>query len=64
MLAFGPPQKVLHPDLLAEVYEGRIRAFADLPGKGKKKDPANEPENGPENGNGKNRNLPPAGGAR
>ncbi len=33
LFAFGPPQSVLHPELLSEVYEGRIRAFAALGGK-------------------------------
>ncbi len=28
LFACGPPAAVLHPDLLAEVYEGRLQAFA------------------------------------
>lgn len=31
LFAYGPPERVLHPQLLAAVYEGKIRAFADLP---------------------------------
>jgi len=30
LYAFGPPEVVLQPDLLAEVYEGRLHAFAAL----------------------------------
>jgi manganese/iron transport system ATP-binding protein/manganese/zinc/iron transport system ATP- binding protein len=30
LYAYGPPASVLHPELLAEVYEGRLRAFANL----------------------------------
>ncbi len=30
MYAFGPPSAVLHAELLSEVYEGKVRAFADL----------------------------------
>jgi len=30
LYAFGPPEVVLHPELLSEVYEGRLRVFADL----------------------------------
>ena len=30
LFAFGPPQAVLQPDLLAEVYEGRVQAFTHL----------------------------------
>ena len=30
LFAYGPPAAVLHPELLAEVYEGKLRAFADL----------------------------------
>jgi manganese/iron transport system ATP-binding protein/manganese/zinc/iron transport system ATP- binding protein len=33
LFAFGPPQIVLKPELLSEVYEGKLRAFADLMGK-------------------------------
>jgi len=31
LYAFGPPQAVLHAELLSEVYEGKIRAFGGLP---------------------------------
>lgn len=31
LFAFGPPEKVLDPDLLAAVYEGRLRVFSELP---------------------------------
>ena len=30
MFAFGPPQRVLDPQLLCEVYEGSLRVFAEL----------------------------------
>lgn len=30
LFGFGPPQTVLHPELLSEVYEGKLRVFADL----------------------------------
>lgn len=30
LFAFGPPDAVLHPELLSEVYEGKLRIFADL----------------------------------
>ena len=30
LYAFGPPEAVLHPELLSEVYEGKLKAFADL----------------------------------
>lgn len=30
LYAYGTPQSVLREDLLSEVYEGRLRAFADL----------------------------------
>lgn len=30
MFAFGPPEVVLDTDLLSEVYEGKLRIFADL----------------------------------
>jgi manganese/iron transport system ATP-binding protein/manganese/zinc/iron transport system ATP- binding protein len=30
MFAFGPPSAVLNPDLLSQVYEGKVRAFADI----------------------------------
>ena len=30
LYAYGPPQAVLHPQLLSEVYEGSLRAFAGL----------------------------------
>ena len=29
--AHGPPEAVLHPELLSEVYEGSLRVFAHLP---------------------------------
>jgi manganese/iron transport system ATP-binding protein/manganese/zinc/iron transport system ATP- binding protein len=29
--AHGPPEMVLHPELLSEVYEGSLRVFAHLP---------------------------------
>ncbi len=32
LYAFGPPAAVLHAELLSEVYEGKLRMFADLPG--------------------------------
>ena len=32
MFAFGTPQQVLHPELLSQVYEGKLQAFIDLPG--------------------------------
>ena len=33
MFAYGPPDAVLHPELLCEVYEGALRVFADLQAK-------------------------------
>ncbi len=30
LYAFGPPDSVLHPEFLSEVYEGTLRIFADL----------------------------------
>ncbi|MBW3598858.1 MAG: metal ABC transporter ATP-binding protein [Planctomycetes bacterium] len=30
LYAYGPPEAVLHPNLLSEVYEGTVRAFAHL----------------------------------
>ena len=33
MFGFGPPANILHPDLLAEVYEGTLRVFANLSSK-------------------------------
>jgi len=30
MYAIGPPASVLHPQLLSEVYEGKLRVFADM----------------------------------
>ena len=30
MYAYGPPERVLREDLLSEVYEGKLRVFADL----------------------------------
>ena len=30
LFAYGPPADVLHPELLSEVYEGKLRVFADL----------------------------------
>ncbi len=31
MFAFGTPQQVLHPELLSQVYEGKLQVFVDLP---------------------------------
>lgn len=31
LFAHGPPEKVLHPELLSEVYEGKLRVFSHLP---------------------------------
>jgi len=31
LFAHGPPEAVLHPELLSEVYEGSLRVFANLP---------------------------------
>jgi len=31
LYAYGPPPAVLHEELLSEVYEGKLRVFADLP---------------------------------
>jgi manganese/iron transport system ATP-binding protein/manganese/zinc/iron transport system ATP- binding protein len=31
MYAFGTPQQVLNPDLLSQVYEGKLQVFIDLP---------------------------------
>lgn len=33
MFGFGPPENILQPELLAEVYEGTLRVFANLPSK-------------------------------
>jgi len=30
LYAYGPPEAVLHEDLLSEVYEGKLRVFADV----------------------------------
>ena len=30
LFAYGPPQVVMHPELLSEVYEGSLRVFANL----------------------------------
>ncbi|HTN76109.1 MAG TPA: metal ABC transporter ATP-binding protein [Pirellulaceae bacterium] len=30
LFAFGPPERVLQPELLADVYEGKLRIFAGL----------------------------------
>jgi manganese/iron transport system ATP-binding protein/manganese/zinc/iron transport system ATP- binding protein len=30
MFAYGPPDAVFHPELLSEVYEGRLSVFATL----------------------------------
>ena len=30
LYAFGPPEAVLHRQLLSEVYEGNLRIFADI----------------------------------
>ncbi len=32
LYAYGPPEAVLHPELLGEVYEGKLRVFAGLSG--------------------------------
>lgn len=32
MFAFGPPEKVLNPQLLCDVYEGNLKVFAELAG--------------------------------
>ena len=29
-IVVGPPDAVLHPELLSEVYEGKLKVFADL----------------------------------
>ena len=37
LFAYGKPSDVLHPELLSEVYEGKLRVFAHLdqpPGQG------------------------------
>jgi manganese/iron transport system ATP-binding protein/manganese/zinc/iron transport system ATP- binding protein len=34
--AHGPPESVLHPELLSEVYEGSLRIFSQLPARDKK----------------------------
>jgi manganese/iron transport system ATP-binding protein len=31
LFAHGTPEQVLHPELLSEVYEGKLRVFAQLP---------------------------------
>jgi manganese/iron transport system ATP-binding protein/manganese/zinc/iron transport system ATP- binding protein len=31
LFAFGPPEVVLKPELLAEVYEGKLKSFSDAP---------------------------------
>ena len=31
LFAHGLPEKVLHPELLSEVYEGKLRVFSHLP---------------------------------
>jgi ABC-type hemin transport system ATPase subunit len=31
LFAHGTPAQVLHPELLSEVYEGKLRVFAHLP---------------------------------
>ena len=30
LYAYGPPAAVMHPELLSRVYDGKLRAFADL----------------------------------
>jgi manganese/iron transport system ATP-binding protein/manganese/zinc/iron transport system ATP- binding protein len=30
LYAYGPPEAVLHPELLSEVYEGKLKAFAGM----------------------------------
>jgi manganese/iron transport system ATP-binding protein/manganese/zinc/iron transport system ATP- binding protein len=35
LYAYGPPEAVLNPDLLGEVYEGKLRVFADLSREGR-----------------------------
>ena len=30
LYAYGPPEAVLHPELLSEVYEGKLRIFSEL----------------------------------
>jgi manganese/iron transport system ATP-binding protein/manganese/zinc/iron transport system ATP- binding protein len=35
LYAYGPPQAVLNPELLGEVYEGKLRIFADMVGGGR-----------------------------
>ncbi|MBI5569319.1 MAG: metal ABC transporter ATP-binding protein [Desulfomonile tiedjei] len=30
LYAYGPPEKVLNPELLSEVYEGKLRIFAEI----------------------------------
>ena len=30
LFAYGTPEQVLHPELLSEVYEGKLRIFANL----------------------------------
>ncbi len=32
LYAYGSPERVLHPELLSEVYEGKLRIFAELSG--------------------------------
>ncbi len=34
LFAYGPPEAVLHPDLLSEVYEGKLRIFAGMASEG------------------------------
>jgi manganese/iron transport system ATP-binding protein/manganese/zinc/iron transport system ATP- binding protein len=34
LYAYGPPSMVLHPELLSQVYEGKLRAFAGLSAEG------------------------------
>jgi len=52
LYAYGPPSAVLHPELLSEVYEGKLRVFAGLPGG----EESGKPESGPQAGAGE----PPA----
>jgi len=30
LYAYGPPDAVLHPELLSQVYEGKLRIFREL----------------------------------
>ena len=37
MFAFGPPEAVLNPELLSQVYEGNVKAFEGLPAAAKER---------------------------